>query len=197
MAANAVDSDDRTEENAGKDELSEHKTGNGVIKIHFKCCSTKNKRNSTLVCIKWFSFFHVSCVGRMSKITKIDDSKVICCDGTGFVGLITQKFQNEITLLRKLIFELEEKSHILKENNGLLLERIAHFEAKKACTVQIDTTHLQKKPQKNNDLQHKLIGNAKVISPSPEMDIQAEVALERAIPLHSVVVPTDNQTNHI
>lgn len=93
-----------------------------------RCCG---KKCGVVVCVNCFSIYHKSCGNRMSKLQKIGGSKVICCEtkkeDLGIQTGIIDKLQLENSLLKRLLSEMEDKNHILKENNRLLIER-AHSE---------------------------------------------------------------------
>ena len=101
-------------------------------KSGFKCCVKKNC--SVCVCINCFSIYHNSCVKKMGRIKKvIDDTKIECCTPAKVAGngeiievykVEQSKLNMEIQYLKQLLEELNDKNNILKQNNGLLVERI-------------------------------------------------------------------------
>ncbi|KAG5885529.1 hypothetical protein JTB14_022018 [Gonioctena quinquepunctata] len=66
------------------------------------------------------------------KVKIIDSTKVICCEGDyNYEEILeTQKTNVEITYLKKLLVEVQDKNEILKENNFMLLQRIKETEQK-------------------------------------------------------------------
>lgn len=114
-------------------------------KLFFKCCS---KKCSVMVCINCYSVFHKSCSDRaVKKLQKLDDYKVICCEGVKPLINTDQisKLQMENNLLKKLLLEMEDKNTILKENNGLLLDKIKYLQDKKTTTkTDIKTVNISK-----------------------------------------------------
>ncbi|KAG5875376.1 hypothetical protein JTB14_023732 [Gonioctena quinquepunctata] len=115
----------------------------------FECCKTKVV--SVTVCIKCGKAFHKSCIERNNHEI-IDETRIICCDDKqpknvqGYLAIgpsggnvvestisditsdnNTEKLQMEIDLLKKLIFEKDEKYKILWENKLLLDEKVKHL----------------------------------------------------------------------
>lgn len=82
------------------------------------CCG---KECRVMVCVNCFLIYHKSCSKRIGKLHKIDENRVICCEGKK-ERLIEEQLKLENDLLRRLVAEMEDKNNILKENNRLLLE---------------------------------------------------------------------------
>lgn len=128
---------------------NESDTTSDTSKLLFKCCA---KKCSVVVCINCYSVFHKSCSERIlnnKKLQKIDDNKVICCEGVNPLSYNSNdqnvKFQMEINLLKKLLLEMEDKNTILKENNGLLLDKIKYLQEKKTA-VKTDGRNINSQP---------------------------------------------------
>ncbi|KAG5880157.1 hypothetical protein JTB14_036915 [Gonioctena quinquepunctata] len=66
------------------------------------------------------------------KVKIIDSTKVICCEGDyNYEEILeTQKTKVEITYLKKLLAEVQDKNEILEENNFMLQQRIEETEQK-------------------------------------------------------------------
>lgn len=103
----------------------------------FQCCV--KKKCNVCVCINCSAIYHNSCVKRMGKIKRIiDETKIVCCTSEDWAGndkiesklfeIEKAKMSIEIEYLKKLLNESADKNNILKQNNGLLIERIANLE---------------------------------------------------------------------
>ncbi|KAG5897746.1 hypothetical protein JTB14_009631 [Gonioctena quinquepunctata] len=86
-------------------------------------CTKKGSR--VLVCINCYGYYHRSC----------DSHKIVCCDQKPHSCVqhssdpdINLKMEN--TLLKELIAEVRNNNYVLRENNGLLLQRIRDLEEK-------------------------------------------------------------------
>lgn len=104
----------------------------------FKCCG---KKATSIVCKRCLGIFHPSCVNRTSKIKRSEGGTIIVCaecdDRTPNPNeIVSYKYQidylkNELLLKNRIIKEMEDKNNllcenilILKENNGLLVEKM-------------------------------------------------------------------------
>lgn len=94
-------------------------------KANYTCCKTK--QCSTIICVNCGAAYHKSCSERV-KFTSIDETRVKCCevkntnDDESFQLTATKR---ENVLLQSLYWQSEEKNAILRENNALLVEKIA------------------------------------------------------------------------
>lgn len=93
--------------------------GSSDIKCNY--CGSKTSKKF-VKCSKCGAVYHSSCAGRVKGCSRdtTNENMIICC------GLAQERdcdpLLNEVTLLRKLVHELEEK-------NTLLMEKILHLEA--------------------------------------------------------------------
>lgn len=85
-------------------------------KVPFKCC--KKKVSSVALCIKCGSIFHKSCAKRdwANEINFIDKNRLVCCGNDSEVKSDVLSKDLEISLLKKLLIEMEDKNRILQEN---------------------------------------------------------------------------------
>ncbi|KAG5873200.1 hypothetical protein JTB14_013360 [Gonioctena quinquepunctata] len=93
-------------------------------KANYTCCKTN--QCSTIICVNCGAAFHKSCSERV-KFTSVDDTRIKCCevkitDDDENSQLTATKREN--VLLQSLYWQAE-KNTILRENNALLVEKIA------------------------------------------------------------------------
>lgn len=93
----------------------------------FKCC--KNKTTNNVQCINCGEIFHSSCA-KVKNIEIFNGKFLKCCENketSDQLKLNLQSGENsreEITLLKRIIKEMEIKYQVLEENNNLLKENI-------------------------------------------------------------------------
>ena len=94
-------------------------------KIFFEC--HKKKESAYCVCINCGKTFHKSWAERdyAGKLKIIDATRIVCCKKN-----LTQKPTEEITILKVLVTELQDKNRLLEQNTTLLRENIRYLEEK-------------------------------------------------------------------
>lgn len=133
MASNEVDKRERDDDE--KSNCSEFSSAR-----IFKCCS---KTCKAMVCKICDTFYHEGCVKRMKNVVYINDSVILCCQqnqtssddkdeeksATDWVSKYKiSKLEMEITYLKQLVHEMQEKNAIMSQNNFLLVEKINEME---------------------------------------------------------------------
>lgn len=130
---------------SGNDDVSDAESVKSIKsgdtnQIGYNCCVKKECK--TLFCVKCDGIFHKSCAIKKN-MEIISKSRVICCsngDGeslkvvqgeaqSGREAMEVEMLRMQVSYLNKLLAESADKNEILKENNRLLLQRVAFFES--------------------------------------------------------------------
>lgn len=129
---------------AGDNVVSQDGSANNANNArNYKCCRTKPY--SSVTCISCGAVYHISCANRI-KYIQIDESRIKCCDTpvnpsginnvdlnradaeTSEIFTKVKLLEQENDFLRQIYEQVEDKNHILKENNGLLVEKIQYLQ---------------------------------------------------------------------
>ncbi|CAG9813564.1 unnamed protein product [Phaedon cochleariae] len=190
---------------AGDDKSSEDASDKS-----FKCCVKQKVKIA--VCVTCGNVFHRSCLERVKSYVTIDETRIICCQSEEAgkqPGLINSKsldpiyakiisdeiithLRNEISLLRTIIQEKDEKYAVMLENKHLLNEKVGILSDKNQvlqkhhedCSlIQIDKANPAKKrgiPDRMTN-EDKSKQDKKCQEPAADMIVFQSTSLEREI----------------
>lgn len=116
-------------------------SGENVYGKLFKCCSKPCK---VMVCKNCFNFYHEGCTKRMKNVNHQNESVLICCQEIRSIpevnesnnmasNIFEQKIaalSMEISYLKEIIHQVEDKNKILAHNNFLLIEKMNNSNCK-------------------------------------------------------------------
>lgn len=107
---------------AGSDESEQENANNDDTDRFCTSCSKKIVKKK-LECVRCLKVFHKSCAERINKFEKLPNLKILCCNKN--VGIKWEEKDDkteEISLLKKLVAEMEDK-------NNLLAEKVSNLES--------------------------------------------------------------------
>lgn len=103
---------------------------------YLKCCPSRSYK--LRVCVKCFAILHIGYVKKNPYIWSLGGNKITCCDITSqfddivrqLVDMKTKNLQIQVRYILKLNETADDRYNILKQNNGLILEKIGILELK-------------------------------------------------------------------